>query len=64
MRIAIQEATLREKVKAAGGRWDPEKRVWRLSMEQVLQLGLTSRVKDPSDPPRVVSTADEAFPEE
>jgi hypothetical protein len=35
---------LREKVKAAGGRWDPEHRVWHLPMEQVLQLGLGGRV--------------------
>ena len=45
VRIALQETVLREKVKAAGGRWDPEKRVWILPMEQVLQLGLTNRVE-------------------
>jgi len=26
---------LREKVKAAGGRWDPDKRVWHVAMEQL-----------------------------
>ena len=45
--LAVQETQLREKVKAAGGRWDPEKRVWHLPMEQVLQLGLTARVMTP-----------------
>jgi hypothetical protein len=43
----------REKVKAAGGRWNPERRVWHLAMEQVLQLGLGGRVAgdDTSAPP-------------
>ena len=44
VRIEVHEVKLREKVKAAGGRWDPEKRVWHVSMEQVLQLGLGGRV--------------------
>ena len=44
LRIAVHEVKLREKVKAAGGRWDPEHRVWHLPMEQVLQLGLGGRV--------------------
>jgi uncharacterized protein YqiB (DUF1249 family) len=53
VRIEVQEVKLREKVKAAGGRWDPERRVWHLPMEQVLQLGLDGRVaKDkPIAPP-------------
>jgi len=49
VRIAVQELKLRAKVKAAGGRWDPEQRVWRLPMEQVLQLGLQDRTV-PSSP--------------
>jgi len=48
VRIAVQETRLREKVKAAGGRWDPDKRVWHLPLEQVLQLGLSDRVVSPS----------------
>jgi hypothetical protein len=44
VRIEVHEVKLREKVKAAGGRWDPENRVWHVPMEQVLQLGLTGRV--------------------
>lgn len=44
VRIDVREVRLREKVKAAGGRWDPEKRLWHLPMEQVLQLGLHGRV--------------------
>jgi len=43
----------REKVKAAGGRWDSERRVWHPAMEQVLQLGLDGRVVsvEPTAPP-------------
>ena len=44
VRIGVAETRLREKVKAAGGRWDPARRVWVLPMEQVLQLGLSERV--------------------
>ena len=44
VRIEVHEVKLREKVKAVGGRWDPEKRVWHVTMEQVMQLGLTGRV--------------------
>jgi hypothetical protein len=48
VRIDVREVKLREKVKAAGGRWDPEKRVWHVPMEQVLQLGLSGRVAKPN----------------
>ncbi len=53
VRIDVREVKLREKVKAAGGRWDPEHRVWHLPMEQVLQLGLGGRVAGSGvgDPP-------------
>jgi len=47
VRIEVHEAKLREKVKAAGGRWDPDQRVWHVAMEQVLQLGLSGRVTKP-----------------
>ena len=42
--LEVHEVKLREKVKAARGRWDPEKRVWHVAMAQVLQLGMTARV--------------------
>ena len=45
VRVGVAETRLREKVKAAGGRWDPARRLWFLSMEQVLQLGLGDRVE-------------------
>ena len=58
VRIEVSEVKLREKVKAAGGRWDPEKRVWHLPMEQVLQLGLTGRVAAPAGRHRATRPAD------
>jgi hypothetical protein len=56
--IALQETVLRAKVKTAGGRWDPAQRVWLLPMEQVLQLGLTSRVEDRPSATGAASTRD------
>lgn len=48
VRVGVAETRLREKVKAAGGRWDPARRLWFLPMEQVLQLGLADRaVEEP-----------------
>ena len=45
VRIGVAETRLREKVKAAGGRWNPARRLWLLPMEQVLQLGLADRAE-------------------
>jgi hypothetical protein len=44
VRIAWSEADLREQVKQAGGRWNPEKRVWRLPYRRALALGLRQRI--------------------
>jgi len=44
VRIEVHEVKLRAKVKSAGGKWNPDKHVWLVPMEQVLQLGLTGRV--------------------
>lgn len=48
--VDVREVKVRAKIKAAGGRWDPDRRVWFLPMEQVLQLGLTDRLH-PAPPP-------------
>jgi hypothetical protein len=50
MRLQIQygEIALRERVKAAGGKWSPEKKLWELPYQEILKLGLTGRiVEDP-----------------
>ena len=35
IRIAIDEIESRRKVKAAGGKWDPKRKVWQLPYEKV-----------------------------
>lgn len=44
--IGYGETELREKVKQAGGFWNPEKRAWLLSYHKVLQMGLERRMVD------------------
>ena len=44
VRVDWQELEIRQKVKAAGGKWDPAARVWRLSRERVESLDLGDRV--------------------
>src|SRR5689334_10908476 len=34
------------KVKAAGGKWNSDKKVWELAYGKVLELGLAARIKD------------------
>ena len=45
VRIAIDEAELRGRVKKAGGKWDPQKKVWRLAYREVEKLGLIDRMR-------------------
>ncbi len=44
VRVDWHESELRQRVKAAGGKWDPGKRVWRLDREHVGRLELESRI--------------------
>ena len=44
VRIGYSEQALREHVKAAGGRWDADKRLWQLSLGRVRALGLVDRI--------------------
>jgi hypothetical protein len=46
IQIGFGETELREKVKNAGGFWNPDKKAWVLSYHKVLQMGLERRVKD------------------
>ena len=43
-RIHYREAELRETVKAAGGQWQPQERLWKLPYETVIKLGLDKRI--------------------
>ena len=47
LKIDFGEADLRDKVKSAGGYWNPDQKAWMLSYRQVLHLGLERRVIDP-----------------
>ncbi len=44
LRIGREERGLQRRVKSAGGRWDPDRRVWMVRRDAVEQLDLTRRV--------------------
>ena len=44
LRIHFRETDLRRRVKSAGGRWDPERRLWLLRRDQAERQGLLHRV--------------------
>jgi len=44
LRIGYGETGLREQVKAAGGRWDPEKKHWELPYAETAKLRLLGRI--------------------
>ena len=44
IRINVNEGYLRELVKAAGGRWNGQEKLWQLPYQEVLSLGLENRL--------------------
>ncbi|MFQ5633634.1 MAG: hypothetical protein ACE5I1_33130 [bacterium] len=46
LQISIEEVELRNRVKKAGGKWNPEKQVWYLPYRDVLEVGLKERIVD------------------
>ena len=44
VRIGFEEATLRRRIKEAGGRWDGKKQTWRLRYDKAVELGLSNRI--------------------
>lgn len=44
IRVTLREAELWRKVKAAGGRWEPKRKVWKLPYGEVALLGLLDRI--------------------
>jgi hypothetical protein len=46
VRIGYDELELRERVKAAGGNWNPDRQGWQVPYRTVLDLGLERRVID------------------
>jgi hypothetical protein len=45
VRIDFQEVALQRRVKSAGGRWNPVRRLWELRHDQALKLGLKDRIE-------------------
>jgi len=39
------EISVREAVKKAGGRWDPERKLWRIRLDRALKLGMKERIR-------------------
>jgi hypothetical protein len=46
LRVAFAEVAVRDRVKQAGGTWNPERRVWQLRYDRVVALGLNNRIVD------------------
>jgi len=46
LRIAFAETAVRDRVKQAGGTWNPDRKVWRPRYDRVLALGLNDRIVD------------------
>ena len=46
LRIVPDEGELRNRVKTAGGKWNPSEQVWRLPYQEIVDLGLTERIVD------------------
>ena len=46
LRVAFADVAVRDRVKQAGGTWNPERRVWQLRYDRVVALGLTGRIVD------------------
>ena len=61
IKLAYGELALREKVKAAGGRWNPTRQVWELPYIEVLNLSLENRMARDEDGIYVVKGIDGNF---
>lgn len=44
IQVALPEVEVRRRVKHAGDRWNPARRVWMLRYDQVIALGLEGRI--------------------
>ena len=44
VRVELAEAQLQKMVKAAGGKWNRERRLWELPYKEASALGLTDRI--------------------
>src|SRR5437867_7609913 len=49
LRVAFADVAVRDRVKQAGGTWNPERWVWQLSYDRAVALGLKGRIVDEPD---------------
>ena len=47
LRVGWHELEIRKAVKGAGGRWNPQERVWELQHDRIIDLGLEERIVGP-----------------
>lgn len=45
VRVSAREGVMRQQVKQAGGTWDPQRKLWNLPYEKVVELGLEERME-------------------
>jgi len=45
VRVGFKEVELQRKVKQAGGRWNPKRRLWEIRYDRAVELGLKARIK-------------------
>jgi hypothetical protein len=45
LRVGVHETDLQQRVKRAGGRWNPQHKLWEIRYDRVLELGLSERIK-------------------
>ena len=50
IRIGYNEVELRSRIKACGGKWVPERKVWQLPYKNVKELDLLERIVDDKEP--------------
>ena len=48
IRIELNEINWRNRVKMAGGKWNPNRKLWEIPYGQVRKLGLTERIQPPN----------------
>jgi hypothetical protein len=44
LRVEYREVDMGRRIKAGGGTWNRDKRVWKLSYQEVVVLGITDRI--------------------
>ncbi|HWQ36110.1 MAG TPA: hypothetical protein VNQ79_24955 [Blastocatellia bacterium] len=44
VQVALRETDIQYKVRQAGGRWNPARRVWEMRYDRVMALGLKDRI--------------------